>query len=92
MNQRFSAGQANEHAQHVGDKGAIGVAPVLEVNHDQQLGEEDDVDQIRTHGPETVFQLFLTTYKYFNKKLFLWKSSVTIFFLNNRIIRVCPYI
>ena len=38
-------------AQAVGEEGAIGVAPVREVNNTEQLREQDDVDQVRAERP-----------------------------------------
>ena len=35
----------------VGEQGAVGVAPLREVDNTEQLGEQDDVDQVRTQGP-----------------------------------------
>lgn len=36
----------------VSNKRSIGVAPILEVHNNQQLWKQNDIDQIRAHGPE----------------------------------------
>lgn len=47
----LSARQPNEERNYVGRQAAIGVAVLLEVHHHQQLREENNVDQVRAHGP-----------------------------------------
>ena len=54
MDQLFTPGQPDKHPYAVGEQRAVGVTPVLEVDHDQKLGEQDDVDQVRAHGPVEV--------------------------------------
>ena len=61
MNERRKPHQAlparhpDAEAQTVGEQGAVGVAPVWEVDNTQQLGEEDHVDQVRAKGPADVY-------------------------------------
>ena len=43
--------QTEEHARDVGGQRAVGVAQGFEVDHYQQLGEEDHVYQVGAHGP-----------------------------------------
>ena len=58
MNERRKPHQAlparhpDAEAQTVGEQGAVGVAPVWEVDNTQQLGEEDHVDQVRAESPD----------------------------------------
>ena len=42
--QTLTAGHSDAEPQAVGEEGAVGVAPVWEVNNTQQLGEQDHVD------------------------------------------------
>ena len=42
----------DKHSYDVGEERSVGVAPVLEVDHDEQLREQDHVHQVRTHGPK----------------------------------------
>ena len=49
--QTLAAGDSDAEAQAVGEEGAVGVAPVWEVNNTQQLGEQDHVDQVGAQGP-----------------------------------------
>ena len=50
--QTLPARDSDPQPQAVGEQGAVGVAPLREVDNTEQLGEEDDVDQVRTQGPE----------------------------------------
>ena len=54
--QTLPAGDSDAEPQAVGEEGAVGVAPVGEVDHAEQLGEQDHVDQVGAEGPagETV--------------------------------------
>lgn len=40
--------------QTVGEEGSIGVTPLWEVDNTQELGEEDDIDQVGAEGPQSV--------------------------------------
>ena len=49
--QTLTAGDSDAEPQAVGEEGAVGVAPVWEVNNTQQLGEQDHVDQVGAERP-----------------------------------------
>ena len=49
--QTLPAGDSDAEPQAVGEQGAVGVAPVGEVNHAEQLGEQDHVDQVGAQRP-----------------------------------------
>ena len=49
--QTLTAGHSDAEPQAVGEEGAVGVAPVWEVNNTQQLGEQDHVDQVGAERP-----------------------------------------
>ena len=49
--QTLPARDSDPQPQAVGEQGAVGVAPVWEVNNTQQLGEQDHVDQVGAQGP-----------------------------------------
>ena len=49
--QALPTGDSDAESQAVGEEGAVGVAPVGEVNHAQQLGEQDHVDQVGAESP-----------------------------------------
>ena len=40
--------------QTVGEERSIGVTPLWEVNNAQELGEEDDIDQVGAERPQSV--------------------------------------
>ena len=58
MNERRETHQAlptsdsDAEAQAVGEEGAVGVAPVWEVDDAEELGEQDHVDQVGAECPE----------------------------------------
>ena len=49
--QALPTGDSDAESQAVGEEGAVGVAPVGEVDHAEQLGEQDHVDQVGAEGP-----------------------------------------
>ena len=49
--QTLPARDSDAEPQAVGEQGAVGVAPVGEVNHAEQLGEQDHVDQVGAESP-----------------------------------------
>ena len=49
--QTLPAGDSDAETEAVGEEGAVGVAPVGEVDHAEQLGEQDHVDQVGAESP-----------------------------------------
>ena len=80
-NQTFSPRQSDRETQAVGEERAIGVTPVWEVDHTQQLGEQDHIHQVRTQGPDTIVIIVDISSDYVqfvaNKMSFLYEYRVT---------------
>ena len=50
--QTLPTSDPDAEAQAVGEEGAVGVAPVWEVDDAEELGEQDHVDQVGAECPE----------------------------------------
>ena len=66
-----------EQSYDVSGQRSVGINPIFEMNNNQQLREQDNIHQVRTHGPVKKFGFFTFFLIFYAFRMIILSNSFT---------------